>query len=125
MASTKRLLLLGGHGKVSLHMTPLLLANSWRVTSVIRDESQKDEVLSAAKEHPELIDVLVSSLEDVKTQADAKKIIDQSRASCVVWSAGKPKPTSYESTTGCKGPELDGSRRPACWMGSIRGRGMG
>ncbi|KAI4207847.1 MAG: hypothetical protein LQ346_000350 [Caloplaca aetnensis] len=69
-------------------MTPLLLANSWRVTSVIRDESQKDEVLSAAKEHPELIDVLVSSLEDVKTQADAKKIIDQSRASCVVWSAG-------------------------------------
>lgn len=101
MASTKRVLLLGGHGKVSLHLTPLLVSNSWRVTSVIRDASQKEEVLSAAKENPELIDVLVSSLEDVKSQADAKKIIDQSKASCVVWLAGEPSPTCREEVVRC------------------------
>ncbi|KAL8761286.1 MAG: hypothetical protein Q9184_002581 [Pyrenodesmia sp. 2 TL-2023] len=88
MASTKRVLLLGGHGKVSLHLTPLLVSNSWRVTSVIRDASQKEDVLSTVKKNPELINVLVSSLEDVKSQADAKNIIDQSKASCIVWSAG-------------------------------------
>lgn len=84
-----RVLLLGGHGKVSLLLTPFLVSRSWHVTSVIRDPSQKEDVLSTVTDRPELIDVLVSSLEDVKSPEDAQQIIDQSRPSYIVWSAGK------------------------------------
>lgn len=73
---------------MSLLLTTHLVARSWHVTSVIRDPSQKDDILSKAKDRPELVDVLVSSLEDVKSPEDAKSIIDQSKPDYVVWSAG-------------------------------------
>lgn len=44
-----RVLLLGGHGRVSLLLTPMLLSRSWSVTSVIRDPSQTEEILSKGK----------------------------------------------------------------------------
>jgi dTDP-4-dehydrorhamnose reductase len=86
---TKRVLLLGGHGKVSLLMTPLLVSRSWNLTSVIRNPDQKATILEAGKNGPGKIDVLISSLEDIKSESDAKKVLDQTKPDYVVWSAGK------------------------------------
>lgn len=83
-----RILLLGGHGKVSLLMTPKLLARSWNLTSVIRNPDQKNDILDAGKNGPGKVDVLVESIEDVKSDADAKRILDQVKPDWVVWSAG-------------------------------------
>lgn len=90
--SSKRVLLLGGHGKVSLLLTPLLVSRSWHVTSVIRDPSQKEDIIATVKDHPEMVDVLVRSLEDVKSQEDAREIIDQAKPDYVIWSAGTLRP---------------------------------
>jgi hypothetical protein len=88
LTMSPRILLLGGHGKVSLLLTPKLLARSWNLTSVIRNLDQKGDILEAGKNGPGKLDVLVSSIEDVKSEADAKKILDQVKPEWVVWSAG-------------------------------------
>lgn len=85
---TPRVLLIGGHGKVSLLLTPLLLARSWHVTSLIRDRSQTDEILSKGQGQPGKVDVLVRSLEAVKSDDDAQKVLDEAKPDYVVWSAG-------------------------------------
>lgn len=84
-----RILLLGGHGKVSLLMTPKLLARSWNVTSLIRNPDQEAEILEIGKNGPGKLDVLVDSLGDVKSDKDAKRILDQVKPDWVIWSAGK------------------------------------
>jgi nucleoside-diphosphate-sugar epimerase len=88
--SNLNVLLLGGHGKVALHLTPLLLARSWNVTSVIRNPAHESEILALAESDKVRgkLSVLVSSLDDVKTSADAAKIISQVDPDYVVWSAG-------------------------------------
>jgi len=83
-----RVLVLGGHGKVSILLTPKILARSWNLTSVIRNPDQKSDILEAGKNGPGKLDVLVSSIEDVKSDADAKKVLDQVKPDWVVWSAG-------------------------------------
>lgn len=83
-----RVLLLGGHGKVSQLLTPLILSRSWQLTSVIRDPTQESAITSLAKNQPGKLDVLVSSIEDIKTQAQAKSIIDSASPTYIVWSAG-------------------------------------
>lgn len=87
--SSPRVLLLGGHGKVSLFMTPKLVSRSWHVTSVIRNPDQKAAILEAGKNGPGSIDVLIASLDEVKSQSDAQKILEQARPDYVVWSAGE------------------------------------
>lgn len=88
MASHK-VLLLGGHGKVSLKLTPLLLAKSWSVTSVIRNKSQEQEILDLGKGQLGKVDVLIDSLDDVTDESHAKRVIDQVKPSIVVFSAGE------------------------------------
>ena len=87
--SAPRVLLVGGHGKVSLHLTPLLLAKSWSVTSIIRDPKQQDEILALGKDQEGQVDVLIESLDAVKSDADAQKVLDKVKPDYVVWSAGK------------------------------------
>lgn len=55
---------------------------------MIRDPAQSDTVLSTGKGHPGTVTVLVRSLEDVKSEAQAQEVIDESRPDYVVWSAG-------------------------------------
>jgi len=86
--SAPHVLILGGHGKVALRLTPLLLQKSWRVTSVIRNEEHKSEITATAKSNPENLNVLVESLEDVRSSNDAAKVLDQVKPDYVVWSAG-------------------------------------
>ncbi|CAP99316.1 hypothetical protein E8E15_010340 [Penicillium rubens] len=81
-------LLLGGHGKVALHLTPLLLNRGWSVTSVIRNPTHENEILALGKGLKGTLNVLLSSLEDVKSASDAQKIIDTVTPDYVVWSAG-------------------------------------
>ena len=95
--SAPRVLLLGGHGKVSLHLTPLLLAKSWNVTSVIRDPKQQDEILALGRGQKGQVDVLVESLEDVKSDAHAQKVLDRVKPDYVVWSAGRGPPWAYQN----------------------------
>jgi saccharopine dehydrogenase-like NADP-dependent oxidoreductase len=93
--ASPRILLLGGHGKVSLLMTPKLLSRSWNVTSVIRNPDQKVDILEAGKNGPGKIDVLVESLEDVKSDAQAKDILEKTKAEWVIWSAGISHPKHF------------------------------
>ncbi|MCJ1283071.1 hypothetical protein MMC26_002398 [Xylographa opegraphella] len=83
-----RVLLIGGHGKVSLLMTPLLLRRSWTVTSLIRNPAQADEILGKSHGQPGTLEILVRSLEVVKSSQEARSIIDEAKPDYVVWSAG-------------------------------------
>jgi nucleoside-diphosphate-sugar epimerase len=83
-----RVLLIGGHGKVSMLMTPKLLDASFKVTSMIRDLAQKDEITVLGKGKDGQLDILVSSLEDIKTPQQATAILNQVKPDYVVWSAG-------------------------------------
>jgi hypothetical protein len=89
MPPNPHVLLLGGHSKVSLLLTLLLLSRSWRVTSVIRDPAQKADILEAGKSGPGKIDVLVESLEEVKSDGDAARVLENTKPDYVVWSAGR------------------------------------
>lgn len=87
MAAT-RVLLLGGHGKISMHLTPMLLAKSWDVTSVVRNKDHESEILSLGSDQPGKVDVLVDSLDDVSDESHAKHVLDKVNPNIVVWSAG-------------------------------------
>lgn len=69
-------------------MTPKLVSRSWHVTSMIRNADQANDILQAGKNGPGKIDVLVESLDDVKSDADAKRILDKAKPDWVIWSAG-------------------------------------
>lgn len=90
------ILLIGGHGKVSQLLTPLLLARSWNVTSVIRSADQKATIENLGRGQPGKLSVLVSSVEDVKSEGDAQKILEQVKPDWVVWSAGKSSSISFD-----------------------------
>ncbi|KAJ5938602.1 hypothetical protein N7466_001736 [Penicillium verhagenii] len=83
-----QVLLLGGHGKVALYLTPLLLNRAWNVTSVVRNPDHESEILELGKGRKGKLNVLISSLEDVKSATDAQKILDVTKPDYVVWSAG-------------------------------------
>ena len=113
-ASSPRVLLLGGHGKVSLLLTPLLLARSWHVTSLIRNsdssKQHENEIRDIAKKHgypAAQLDVINDeSLEDVKSEKDALKVLERTRPDYVVWSAGELVsfgrfPTSLRQESAC------------------------
>ena len=83
-----KVLLLGGHGKIAMFLTPLLLARSWSVTSVIRNPDHTSEILKLGEGQKGKIDVIINSLDEVKSDAAAKEVIDQVKPSIVIWSAG-------------------------------------
>jgi dTDP-4-dehydrorhamnose reductase len=85
-----RVLILGGHGKVSLLLTKLLLKEQgWHITSVIRNPSQRDEILDLGKGQNGNVDVLIESLEDVKSSEQAQQVLNKTKPNYVVFSAGK------------------------------------
>jgi NADPH:quinone reductase-like Zn-dependent oxidoreductase len=87
--ASNRVLILGGHGKVSLLLTALLLKEpGWHVSSVIRDPRQKDEVLELGKDQQGEIEVLVESLEEVQSVQQAKQLLSKADPKMVVFSAG-------------------------------------
>ncbi|KAJ5232557.1 hypothetical protein N7468_005513 [Penicillium chermesinum] len=89
-----QVLLLGGHGKVALHLTPLLLKRAWNVTSVVRNPDHEKEILELGKGLKGKINVLISSLDDIKSANDAQKVLDATTPDYVVWAAGTLLPPS-------------------------------
>jgi putative NADH-flavin reductase len=89
--SPHHVLLLGGHGKIAQLLTPLLLRRGWDVTSVIRSEEQVPTIRGLAKDVSDggKLNVLVRSLEEVKSEGDAKRVIDEVGGDYIVWSAGE------------------------------------
>ncbi|OJD40366.1 nad dependent epimerase dehydratase family protein [Diplodia corticola] len=85
---SQHILLIGGHGKVAQFMTPILLSRSYAVTSMIRDPAQSATINKLGEGQPGKLNVLVSSVEDVKSEQDARKILDEVKPSWVIWSAG-------------------------------------
>ena len=84
-----RVLLLGGHGKISLLMTPLLLQRSWNLTTLIRSSSQEPDVISAAGQDTSNLVVKIGDLEAINSQADAQSILDEAKPDYVIFSAGE------------------------------------
>lgn len=99
-------LLIGGHGKISILLTPLLLQRSWTVTSVIRSSSQKSDILSAAGSSTANLSVKIHDLEAVTSQADAQALLDETKPDYVVFSAGETPshPRQVASDTPCAAP---------------------
>ncbi|KAI1105746.1 NAD(P)-binding protein [Jackrogersella minutella] len=88
MSSIRNVLLLGGHGKVSQLLTPLLLQRSWNVTSIIRDPAQVATLEKLGEGQKGKLNILVRSIEDVTSTEQAKTLIDEVKPDYVVWSAG-------------------------------------
>ncbi|KAI9802123.1 MAG: hypothetical protein M1833_002044 [Piccolia ochrophora] len=83
-----RVLLLGGHGKIALLLTPRLLARSWNVTSVVRDAAHTEAIERLAAGQPGEINVLVRSLDDVDSPQVAQSVLDETKPDYVVFAAG-------------------------------------
>ncbi|KAI0015714.1 NAD dependent epimerase/dehydratase [Xylariomycetidae sp. FL0641] len=81
-------LLLGGSGKVAQLLTPMLLQRSWNVTSIIRNPEQVANLQKLGEGHSGKLNVLVRSLEEVKSDDQAKSLIDEVKPDYVVFSAG-------------------------------------
>lgn len=105
-AAAHHVLLLGGSGKVAQLMTPMLLQRAWTVTSVIRNPDQVAGLQKLGEGQKGRLNVLVRSLEDVKSDENAKSIIDEVKPDYVVFSAG----------AGGKGPP---ERVRACFLFSL------
>lgn len=89
MMAPIRVLILGGHGKVSLLLTKLLVKEEgWHVSSVIRNADQRDEIIELGKGQKGEVDVVVESLEDVRSVDQAKQVLTKANPSYVVFSAG-------------------------------------
>ncbi|KAF3764420.1 NAD(P)-binding protein [Cryphonectria parasitica EP155] len=85
---SKHVLILGGHGKISQLLTPILLKKSWTVTSIIRTEEQVPTIKKLGESLQGKLNVLVRSIEEVKSEPQAKSILDEVKPDYVVWSAG-------------------------------------
>jgi nucleoside-diphosphate-sugar epimerase len=84
----RTILLIGGHGKVAQHLTPLLLARSWNVISVIRTHEQTEAIEALGRNQPGKLSVLVRSVANIKSEQDAQEVISEVNPEWVVWSAG-------------------------------------
>ena len=73
---------------MALHLTPLLVNRGWHITSVVRNPEHESEILALGKGRKGKVDVLLSSLDQVKSESDAKKILDSVSPDYVVWAAG-------------------------------------
>ncbi|OOF98238.1 hypothetical protein ASPCADRAFT_3305 [Aspergillus carbonarius ITEM 5010] len=76
-------LLLGGNGRVARAMTKLLKAQSWKVTSVVRNPQQQKDHLLRLGAH----EVIHHDLGNPHTVEDASHLIEKYQPSCVVFAA--------------------------------------
>ncbi|KAH7312443.1 NAD dependent epimerase/dehydratase family protein [Stachybotrys elegans] len=88
MAASRHVLILGGHGKVSQLLTPLLLKRSWTVTSVIRAQDQVPTIEKLGAGQPGKLNVLVRSIEDITSQEQAASILTEVKPDYIAFSAG-------------------------------------
>lgn len=75
----RKVMIIGGHGKVALLLAPLLKADGWEVSGVIRNAAQIDDV-AAAGATPVVHDVVSASVDELAALMAGQD--------AVVWSAG-------------------------------------
>ena len=86
--------------------TRFALDKSWHLTSIIRNPDQRATIEALGQDRPGKLEVLVSSVEDVKSKAEAQEVIKSANPEYIVWSAG---------AGGKGGPErTDAVDRAAC-----------
>lgn len=96
--SVPRVLLLGGHGKIALFLTPLLLARGWDVISAVRDPKHESDILKFNKNNDGggssngTVSISLSDLEKIKSSDDAAGVIAAAKPDYVVWAAGTEDP---------------------------------
>ncbi|KAK7986907.1 hypothetical protein PG988_001895 [Apiospora saccharicola] len=73
----------------------MLLQRAWSVTSVIRNPEQVAGLEKLGEGQNGKLNVLVRSVEDVKSEAQAKSILDEVKPSYVVWSADRDAATYF------------------------------
>ncbi|KAJ4142958.1 hypothetical protein NW765_000096 [Fusarium oxysporum] len=83
----QHILILGGHGKIAQILTRQLLKKPRTIATVIRAQEQVPQIESLASGQKRL-NVLVRSLEDIKSVCQAKNILEEVKPDAVVWSAG-------------------------------------
>ena len=83
-------LLIGAHGKVSLHLIPLLLSNPARsLTAVVRSSDQFPDLLTAAgAENNSRLSPKEYSIENIESQSIAEELLDSCKPETVIFSAG-------------------------------------
>ncbi|KAJ4474848.1 hypothetical protein J3R30DRAFT_3775996 [Lentinula aciculospora] len=80
-----QVLLLGGHGKVALHITKILAAHKHKIISIIRNPDHANDILDQHPENSFLIDPKVASIEETDEEG-AKELMKD--VDWVIWSAG-------------------------------------
>jgi hypothetical protein len=68
---------------------------------MIRNKDQVPNVEALAGKQPGKLNVLVRSVEEVKSEEQAKAIIDEVKPDYVVWSAGTSSPWKIMSPGSC------------------------
>ena len=90
--SSTRVLLLGGHGKISLLLTKILVKQpGWHISSVVRNPDHEAEILKLGEGGKGQIEVLVESLDNVQSVDQAQQVIKRTDPKYVIWAAGKLK----------------------------------
>ena len=84
----ENVLIFGGNGRIARSMTSLMLARSWKVTSVIRNVKQKDSILQLGENQPGKINVLSMDMQNIRNPADVSRILETVKPTCVVFAAG-------------------------------------
>lgn len=64
---------------------------------MIRSPEQTATIEKLGHRQPGKLNVLVSSVEDVQTESDAQKILDQAKPDWVIWAAGEFAPSTVAS----------------------------
>ncbi|PCH02336.1 Protein of unknown function DUF1275 [Penicillium occitanis (nom. inval.)] len=94
MKLAPKVLILGGHWKVALLLTPLLLARGCDVISLTNSAVHRGDILDLRKNSREgKVEVLVTDLKRIDTADSARALLDCVAPNYVIWMAG----------TGCRG----------------------
>lgn len=90
---TPKVLLFGGHGKLALHLTSLLLARGWDMMSVTNSPEDRVEILGLQKSQLHggggRVRVLVANLEQIDTDVAARAWLDRVDPNYVIWLASE------------------------------------
>lgn len=90
MKLAPKVLILGGHCKVALLLTPLLLARGCDVISLTNSPEHRRDILDLRKSsRGGSLEVLVTDLKHINTTDSARALLDLVDPNYVIWMAGK------------------------------------
>lgn len=89
MKLAPKVLILGGHCKVALLLTPLLIARGYDVISLTNNPAHRGDILNLRTSNQEgSVEVLVTDLKHIDTPHAARALLDRVDPNYVIWMAG-------------------------------------